>query len=232
MKKSIVIACVVALLIGVVAAGANAAAGNWIISIKAYSDQWTGLDKNVSIGVQGAGTATLASGSAAANKVEALASDGVSVWTKKTLATGATAGEFGLKIGEGGGFPTININIYNLATSLGNDQALDTNLVYKFKNSLGETLATFSSLANQRAGMVGWNNVSVLMKAGTWANGAADRGWFYTDTTPVINSAFLSLENYSFSFEQAPPIPEPGSLLALGSGLIGMAGFAIRRRRA
>lgn len=242
MKKSIVIACVVVLLIGLVAAGAQATATNWVVAIKAYSEAWTGVDKSPTVGI-GTASQTLASGSAAVNKAEVLATDGTSVWTKKILAGTTTSGTFGLKIGEGGGFASLNINIYNIATGTGGvNTALDTSLVYTFKNG-ATTIATFSSAANHAlevaAGraVTGWNDVALLMKPTGWANGLADRGWFYTDTTPTINSSFLALEDYSFSFDQfvtpEPPVtPEPGSLLALGSGLIGMAGYAIRRRRA
>jgi len=47
---------------------------------------------------------------------------------------------------------------------------------------------------------------------------------FYTDNTANQN-AFFGVCGYP------TPVPEPGSMLALGSGLFGMAGFLIRRKR-
>lgn len=40
----------------------------------------------------------------------------------------------------------------------------------------------------------------------------------------------MMAEGYAFEFVQAP-VPEPGSLLALGAGLIGLTGLIVRRRR-
>lgn len=71
---------------------------------------------------------------------------------------------------------------------------------------------------------------------GFWVGGTAPAAnkngglgfWYTYDGTA---SSFASSTDI-LTVTVSPNAPEPGSLLALGSGLIGLAGFAIRRRRA
>ena len=85
-----------------------------------------------------------------------------------------------------------------------------------------------------------------------WGVDAGPYAWFVTmyriDTrqcvfTRTISPGDVSWGNFSApmshsgydllaaAWDPTAPVPEPGSLLALGSGLVGMIGFAIRRRR-
>jgi hypothetical protein len=63
---------------------------------------------------------------------------------------------------------------------------------------------------------------------GFWFQYDNNGGAHYTDWA----SAVADGNTFTVTLAPIPPTPEPGSLLALGSGLMGLVGFAVRRRRA
>ena len=68
-------------------------------------------------------------------------------------------------------------------------------------------------------------NVAGVLAGSTGSSGEA---WNGNMQYVVHNHMYLN----PWEYDPAAPIPEPGGMLALASGLIAMAGFAIRRRRA
>jgi len=67
----------------------------------------------------------------------------------------------------------------------------------------------------------------------TWINGeSSDLPSGYTGQIRIGERGYANY-NYEATWDYLTlsPVPEPGSLLALGSGLVGLAGFAIRRRK-
>lgn len=88
------------------------------------------------------------------------------------------------------------------------------------------------------------------IKRPTWAPGAGSRwvaGHVLALTVPTTTNTFfgaielpelilpnnspLTMYNQGYQFQLLPLVPEPGSLLALSAGLIGLSALALRRRR-
>ena len=241
MKKLVLILCLLAVFS--MAVGAYASSSNWAIQIKPYTTGWGGLHTQSMLGVAATPTETHTPLAPGVGRADAVIEKGDGTFlTQQIVTANATADNpltWNLKIGTGGTLTALNIAVLNQEKDfLGADIALDVdNYYYQFKNGI-TVLATWSTAENHPllGAVDNWFDVADatngLLRAKGFTPGAGNTGFFVTDDTATTGGAWDLLEDYSFSQIVVPDVPEPGSMLAFGSGLVGLIGFAIRRRRA
>jgi hypothetical protein len=110
---------------------------------------------------------------------------------------------------------TVWVSAWSPSSYLGaTGRALPTNYIVTVKKG-EDVLATWD-----------YDDLYRAADPGTTAIGMV--GFRYTFDENNDSWAGVDMDLFSITVE---PVPEPGSMLALASGLVGMAGFALRRRR-
>jgi hypothetical protein len=240
-RKLVLLFCVFAVMS--VSAGAYASATNWVILVKASTANYA---RGGSATVVGAYITGQNPTTAQWPDISGISVSAVRVgdtYDSKYIASLGSQLTFDLKIGARNEYPdsTQRITLWNTAQDAADrDTSLDTSLVYTLYQ--GTTLkAWFTTPQHEDVwpymflDRALWHDVSDLLQVKGWNPGAADTG-FYLDVPVVKGANYDALADYSLSatpyMVEHMDTPEPGSLLILGSGLIAMAGFTIRRRRA
>lgn len=214
MMKKLIVLAVVAMVFGMVS-GAYASATDWLIYIKA-TDQ---------------------------NGAQPLASGGCIFGTRTGALDGVESND--AQNGAGVGGTQVALGCFDLGAGS------SFNGYYKDLRAPGTALTTWNlklfGLANCAATsfkVTAWNPISydipvdpskkwVLTLGGqTWefdqnANGTSSAPLF----TWTFDAVGIKAENAITGTLKVVPVPEPGSILALASGLVGLVGFGIRRRK-
>jgi hypothetical protein len=246
-RKVIFILCAVALLfVGITAA--NASATNWVLVLKATSPTYTNAGGALTVGIgpvaaDAVQTQTWPTASGSAAVAERSPAD-TTFHAKHVIGVGVAPVVpdnlvFKLLLGARPEYTaaTVRLSVFNnLQDVQSRDTLLDSNRIYKLYSGAADTgtlLAWWSTAVDVNPYQLDaqkWWNVSTLLKPKGWSPVVADTGWFI-DRDVVKGAGFADLANYALASEVIPT-PEPGSLLAFGSGLVGLTGFAIRRRKA
>lgn len=223
MKKLIVIGIAVIMVAGLVSAANAAYDPSWIVNIKVSragdgaTDAWTTI-----LGTAPAAATTVAPPPGPSAVVYAYSENSGSLIKDQRASFNGTTMSWVIRFSTanytGGAPTTLWAYIWNPADTA----IVKTNA---FAPLGGETLKLYASTDGIAKGDLLWTVVS----GGT--GGTADANTFKLGGGPT-GAGFAIGNTYILEAGTgAPVIPEPGSILALASGLVGLMGFGIRRRK-